>query len=112
MKNTALALAVGATLAAPLAAAAQSQPDAASLSAGRFLIVDARSGRTVAALVPVDGKPHELRLIGVVSARAADSDQTAVPAARALTPAQFEESDKAGRRAQFYTAPDDGMFGW
>ncbi len=100
MKNTALALAVGATLAAPLAAAAQSQPDAASLSAGRFLIVDARSGRTVAALVPVDGKPHELRLIGVVSARAADSDQTAVPAGRALTPAPF------------YTAPDDGMFGW
>jgi hypothetical protein len=118
MKTLALALTLAATLAAPLAAPAATQSDSGAAPATTFLIVDSQTGRTLGTLVPVDGNPHELHLIGNVAARGAepfgrtDAMRAPTPAPAALTPAQIAAATEAALLEQFYAPPDAGIRGW
>ncbi len=102
MKTLVLALGLGAALAAPLRASAMTQTDTAPV-ANHFLIVDQTTGRTLATLLPVDGKAHEFRLIGNVAAppvALAQPGATAAP--MPLTVGQQEQAREAAYRAQFH----------
>jgi hypothetical protein len=68
-----------------------------------LLVVDARSGRTVGELVPVDGQSHALLMIGNVSTRPAADAKPAPPAApAALTVGQEDAVYDAFFREQFH----------
>jgi len=94
MKHLVFALGLAALGAAPLAASAQTPgpQDTAAPTQIRFLIVDPQTGRTVAQLVPVDGQPNVLRVIGSVAAPPPSARSASVQAPRLLTIGQENDA--------------------
>ena len=102
MKHLVLTLSLAATLATPLAASAMTQSDGVASAANHYLIVDTNTGRTVATLLPVDGQPHQLRIVGTIPAPTALLAPAAAPAALSpLTIGQQEKAREAAYRMQF-----------
>lgn len=74
----------------------------------RFEIVDQVTGRPVALLVPVDGAPGTLRLIGIARTGAPQVIAPHQPAAATLTPAQMLEQEQNEMNERFHILHDGG----